>query len=36
MEKGTHPYGMQTFAMALQDLLERGIVDEEVTADVIG
>jgi twitching motility protein PilT len=36
MEKGTHPYGMQTFAMAFQDLLEHGVVDESVTADAIG
>jgi twitching motility protein PilT len=27
MEKGTHPYGMQTFAMAVGRLAEAGIVD---------
>jgi twitching motility protein PilT len=32
MEKGTHPYGMQTFQMAVAALLEQGIVDE-VTAE---
>jgi twitching motility protein PilT len=35
MEKGAHPYGMQTYAMAFQDLLERGLVDEHVIADAI-
>ena len=32
MEKGTHPYGMQTFQMSVAALLEQGIVDE-VTAE---
>jgi len=28
MEKGTHPYGMQTFQMAVAALLEQGLIDE--------
>jgi twitching motility protein PilT len=28
MEKGTHPYGMETFQMAIARLLERGLIDE--------
>jgi twitching motility protein PilT len=28
MEKGTHPYGMQTFQMAVASLLEQGVIDE--------
>jgi twitching motility protein PilT len=32
MEKGTHPYGMETFQMAIERLLERGLIDE-VTAN---
>jgi twitching motility protein PilT len=32
MEKGTHPYGMETFQMAITRLLERGLIDE-VTAN---
>jgi twitching motility protein PilT len=32
MEKGTHPYGMQTFQMSVAALLEQGIVDD-VTAE---
>jgi twitching motility protein PilT len=35
MEKGTHPYGMQTFQMALARLLEQGLIDEAV-ADEMG
>ncbi|MDP8998575.1 MAG: PilT/PilU family type 4a pilus ATPase [Myxococcota bacterium] len=30
MEKGTHPYGMQTFAMAVGRLFQEGIVDSGV------
>jgi len=30
MEKGTHPYGMQTFEMHLKQLLQAGIIDKEV------
>ena len=30
MEKGVHPYGMQTFAMHLKQLVQAGIMDKEV------
>ncbi len=30
MERGVHPYGMQTFEMALRDLVKNGLVDVEV------
>ena len=30
MEKGTHPYGMQTFEMHLKQLMQQGIIDKEV------
>jgi twitching motility protein PilT len=30
MEKGVHPYGMQTFAMHMKQLVQNGIVDKEV------
>lgn len=30
MEKGTHPYGMQTFSMAVGRLFQEGIVDSSV------
>ncbi len=30
MERGVHPYGMQTFEMALRDLVKQGLVDVEV------
>ena len=33
MEKGAHPYGMQTFEMAASELLARGIIDEAVAAE---
>jgi twitching motility protein PilT len=33
MEKGTHPYGMQTFQMSVGRLLQDGIVDEEAAAE---
>ena len=29
MEKGAHPYGMQTFEMHLRDLVTRGLMDKE-------
>jgi twitching motility protein PilT len=32
MEKGAHPYGMQTFAVAVARLLEQGIIDGDVAA----
>ncbi|MEM9191136.1 MAG: PilT/PilU family type 4a pilus ATPase [Myxococcota bacterium] len=30
MERGVHPYGMQTFEMSLRDLVKAGLVDVEV------
>ena len=30
MEKGTHPYGMQTFEMHLKQLLQQGVIDKDV------
>jgi twitching motility protein PilT len=36
MEKGTHPYGMQTFEMAATDLLERGLIDALTAAEAAG
>jgi twitching motility protein PilT len=30
MERGVHPYGMQTFEMAMRDLVKQGILDVEV------
>jgi twitching motility protein PilT len=36
MEKGTHPYGMQTFQMAVSRLLEQGLIDDEAAASAIG
>jgi twitching motility protein PilT len=36
MEKGTHPYGMRTFAMSVARLLEQGFVDEQVAAEATG
>ncbi len=30
MEKGTHPYGMQTFEMHLKQLLQQGLIDKEM------
>jgi twitching motility protein PilT len=29
MEKGTHPYGMQTFEMHLKQLMQQGLIDKE-------
>ena len=28
MEKGSHPYGMETFQLSIAKLLERGVIDE--------
>jgi twitching motility protein PilT len=36
MEKGTHPYGMQTFEMAIKQLVLQGIVDKEVGKQAAG
>ncbi len=33
MEKGAHPYGMQTFPMAMARLVEQGLIDAEEAAE---
>ena len=35
MEKGTHPYGMETFQMAVSRLLERGVIDDVTAAEAL-
>jgi len=30
MERGTHPYGMQTFEMSIRDLLSAGLLSRQV------
>jgi twitching motility protein PilT len=36
IEKGVHPYGMQTFEMHLKHLVAQGIVDPEVARTAVG
>jgi twitching motility protein PilT len=36
MEKGAHPYGMQTYEMAIRPLIAQGIVDKEIGRDAAG
>ncbi len=36
MEKGTHPYGMTTFQMTIQGLVEQGIIDEDTAREAMG
>jgi twitching motility protein PilT len=36
IEKGTHPYGMQTFEMHLKHLVSQGIVDPEIARGAVG
>ncbi|MCA9581613.1 MAG: PilT/PilU family type 4a pilus ATPase [Myxococcales bacterium] len=36
MERGVHPYGMQTFEMALSDLLKQGLITQEVAKAAMG
>jgi twitching motility protein PilT len=36
MEKGVHPYGMATFQMSVERLLEDGVVDASVVAEAAG
>jgi twitching motility protein PilT len=36
MEKGMHPYGMQTFQMVIQSLVEQQIIDEETMRETLG
>jgi twitching motility protein PilT len=35
MEKGTHPYGMETFPMAIARLVERGLIDETTANEAL-
>jgi twitching motility protein PilT len=36
MEKGVHPYGMQTFEMHLKQLVQQGLLDKEVAKAAAG
>jgi twitching motility protein PilT len=36
IEKGQHPYGMQTFEMHMKHLVSQGIVDAETARGAIG
>ena len=36
MEKGVHPYGMQTFQMHIDQLKETGIIDEQTAREALG
>jgi twitching motility protein PilT len=36
MEKGAHPYGMQTFEMAIKQLVMQGVVEKEVGRQAAG
>ena len=36
MEKGVHPYGMQTFEMHLRQLAQAGIIDKEIARETAG
>jgi twitching motility protein PilT len=36
MEKGAHPYGMQTYEMTIKQMLVQGIVDKETARQAIG
>jgi twitching motility protein PilT len=36
MEKGVHPYGMQTFEMHLKQLVLQGLLDKEVAKAAAG
>jgi twitching motility protein PilT len=36
IEKGVHPYGMQTFEMHLKQLVQAGIVEKEVARGMVG
>ncbi|MGE0786941.1 MAG: type IV pilus twitching motility protein PilT [Sandaracinaceae bacterium] len=35
MERGKHPYGMQTFEMALRDLVKEGVLDVEIARQAL-
>jgi twitching motility protein PilT len=36
MEKGAHPYGMQTFEMHLRHLVAQGVIDKETARGATG
>jgi twitching motility protein PilT len=36
MDKGAHPYGMQTFETTIKQMLQQGIVDKETAKQAIG
>jgi twitching motility protein PilT len=36
MERGVHPYGMQTFEMHLKELVRAGIISVEVARATLG
>lgn len=36
MERGRHPYGMQTFEMHLRELVKEGLIDVEVARQALG
>jgi twitching motility protein PilT len=36
MEKGVHPYGMQTFQMHVEELLSKGVIDEVTAREALG
>ena len=36
MEKGTHPYGMQTFEMDLRQLVQKGLISKDVARNAAG
>ena len=36
MERGVHPYGMQTFEMALKDLVKNGLLSVETARSAMG
>jgi len=36
MEKGVHPYGMQTFEMHIKQLMQQGLLDKETARAAIG
>lgn len=36
MEKGAHPYGMQTFEMHLKQLVQQGVIDKDVARAAAG
>jgi twitching motility protein PilT len=36
MEKGMHPYGMQTFQIAVSRLFQQGLIDDATAAEAVG